>query len=185
LQVARGGSKSWILRYKVNGRSRHLGLGPLHSVSLAQARQRAAEARRLLLDGRDPIEAKRSARIAARLADARSMNFDQCVDKYIASHSAAWRSAKHTAQSPHGARYHHGAWIPQRVSSVVRGANEFPGRDCRGCAGARRGPQGDRGIPAHGFLRATTRAHECMGRLLQPASRSGGQCGAVARVIPG
>ena len=32
LQVAEGGSKSWVLRYKVNGRPRHFGLGALHAV---------------------------------------------------------------------------------------------------------------------------------------------------------
>jgi Arm DNA-binding domain len=73
LQVARGGSKSWILRYKVNGRTRCFGLGPLHAVSLAQARERAAEARRQLLDGHDPIDAKRASRAAARLAAASAL----------------------------------------------------------------------------------------------------------------
>jgi hypothetical protein len=67
LQIARGGTKSWVLRYKVNGKSRHLGLGPLHTISLAQARERAADARRLLLDGHDPIEVRRASRAAARL----------------------------------------------------------------------------------------------------------------------
>ena len=63
LQVARGGSKSWVLRYKVNGRTRILGLGPTHTIGLAEARERAAEARRLLIDGTDPIEAKRARRM--------------------------------------------------------------------------------------------------------------------------
>jgi hypothetical protein len=52
LQVARGKSKSWILRFKVGGKTRHLGLGPVHTVGLAEARLRAAEARLMLLDGK-------------------------------------------------------------------------------------------------------------------------------------
>ena len=36
-----GVSKSWLYRYKVGGRSRKLGLGSLHTVSLADARQKA------------------------------------------------------------------------------------------------------------------------------------------------
>src|ERR1019366_9924019 len=75
LQISRGGTKSWVLRYKVNGKSRHLGLGPLHAISLAQARERATDARRLLADGRDPIEAKRASRAAARLEAATAMTF--------------------------------------------------------------------------------------------------------------
>ena len=61
LQVARGGTKSWILRYKRAGKTRHLGLGPLAVVSLREARERAVNARRLLLDGHDPIERKSAA----------------------------------------------------------------------------------------------------------------------------
>jgi hypothetical protein len=50
-----------VLRFKRNGRSRKLGLGPVHTVGLALARDKAAEARRLLLDGLDPIDEKRQA----------------------------------------------------------------------------------------------------------------------------
>jgi integrase len=100
LQVARGGTKSWVLRYKVNGQPRHLGLGPLHAITLAQARERAADARRLLVDGHDPIETKRASRAAALLDAARMMTFDQCAAAYVAAHRAGWRSAKHAAQWP-------------------------------------------------------------------------------------
>jgi integrase len=100
LQVARGGTKSWVLRYKVAGQSRHLGLGPLHAVSLAEARARAADARRLLVDGLDPIETKRRARTAAQLEAARLMTFDQCAAAYVQAHRPGWRSDKHAAQWP-------------------------------------------------------------------------------------
>jgi integrase len=98
LQVAEGGSKSWVLRFKVNGKPRHLGLGPLHSVSLAQARIRAADARRLLLDGHDPIAARHAARSAARLSAASTLTFDECADQYIAAHRSGWKNPKHAAQ---------------------------------------------------------------------------------------
>jgi integrase len=98
LQVAEGGSKSWVLRYKVNGRPRHFGLGALHAVPLAQARIRAADARRLLLDGHDPIAARHAARAAARLANARTMTFDECAEAYIEAHRAGWKNAVHAAQ---------------------------------------------------------------------------------------
>jgi hypothetical protein len=41
LQVARGGTKSWILRYKRAGKTRHLGLGPLAVVSLRRLTRRS------------------------------------------------------------------------------------------------------------------------------------------------
>jgi hypothetical protein len=59
LQVSRSGSKAWLFRYMKHGEARQLGLGPLHTVSLALARQKAEAARRLLLDGVDPIDEKR------------------------------------------------------------------------------------------------------------------------------
>jgi hypothetical protein len=51
-------SRSWIFRYTALGRERHMGLGSLQNVSLAEARQRATDARKLLENGRDPIDTR-------------------------------------------------------------------------------------------------------------------------------
>ena len=93
-----GVSKSWLYRYKVGGKSRKLGLGSLHAVSLADARQKAVDARRLLLGGNDPVETKRKAKTVARLNAAKEMTFDQCAAAYIAAHRSGWKNAKHSAQ---------------------------------------------------------------------------------------
>jgi hypothetical protein len=58
LQVAKVGKRvtaSWLLRYQRDGRGRHMGLGPVGLLSLSEARDRARDARRLLLDGIDPL----------------------------------------------------------------------------------------------------------------------------------
>ncbi len=56
LAVAKGGSKSWIYRYQMDGRRRDLGLGGYPAVTLAQARIRRDEARKLVrLEGIDPL----------------------------------------------------------------------------------------------------------------------------------
>jgi hypothetical protein len=55
LQVSDSGSKSWIFRYTLNSRNRHMGLGPFHTVSLADARSAAVHCRQLLLKKIDPI----------------------------------------------------------------------------------------------------------------------------------
>ena len=68
------------------------------TLSLAEAREKAREARKLLLDGIDPIEARKSQRMLARLEAARGMTFAQCAEKYIAAHEASWRNAKHREQ---------------------------------------------------------------------------------------
>ena len=67
---------SWILRYKRACKTRHLGLGPLAVVSLREARERAINARRLLLDGHDPIERKFALRSAEKLKATGTMSFD-------------------------------------------------------------------------------------------------------------
>lgn len=98
LQITATGAKSWLLRYMVAGKPFGMGLGPTHTVSLAEARQKALEARKLLLDGINPLAAKKQGQIAAALADAKMMSFDQCAEAYILAHKAGWKNAKHGDQ---------------------------------------------------------------------------------------
>ncbi len=81
LQVKNGG-KSWVLRYMLGGKARHMGLGPYPDVSLADARREAEGCRRLLREGTDPIEARRQRRQAARLDAAQSMTFEDCAKRH-------------------------------------------------------------------------------------------------------
>jgi integrase len=86
--------RSWIFRYKIAGRGRMLGLGPLALVDLAQARELALAARWQLHAGVDPLAARASARAAA----AKSISFDDAVARYLEAHQAAWRNPKHRQQ---------------------------------------------------------------------------------------
>ncbi len=97
LQVKNGGV-SWILRYQLNGRTRYMGLGPLALFGLKDARAKALDAKRLRYEGTDPLEAKRQARILARLDAAKAMTFEQAAAQYIAAHKAGWQNAKHADQ---------------------------------------------------------------------------------------
>lgn len=102
LQVSQGGSKSWILRYNLNKSRREMGLGSVTDFGLAEARERAREARRLLAEGIDPIAARRHARDAHALAKNQealgSKTFEQCAREYLTAHEHDWKSAKHGAQ---------------------------------------------------------------------------------------
>jgi integrase len=98
LQVRAPHVKSWIFRYTVNGRARAMGLGPVGTVSLVDARRRAAEARALLLDGTDPIADRDEVRAKRKLAAANAVTFKECAAAYIQQHKAGWRSAKHGEQ---------------------------------------------------------------------------------------
>ncbi|HEY9193187.1 MAG TPA: Arm DNA-binding domain-containing protein, partial [Methyloversatilis sp.] len=98
LQITKAGVKSWLFRYMIDGKARGMGLGPVHTISLAEARQRATEARKLLLDGIDPLEAKNQRKTAAALAKTRLMTFDECASAYIEAHRPSWKNAKHADQ---------------------------------------------------------------------------------------
>jgi len=98
LQIAKGGSKSWILRYALNGKAREMGLGSLVTFSLADARMRATEQRQLIADGIDPIEAKHAKQLESRLAKANTITFDKAAASFIEANEAGWRSDKHGEQ---------------------------------------------------------------------------------------
>jgi len=94
LQIAAGGTRSWVLRYTLNGRARYMGLGSANLVSLAEARAKAHDARRLLLDKIDPIEARRAQHRERLLETARGKTFRDSAEGYIASHEAGWRDPR-------------------------------------------------------------------------------------------
>lgn len=98
LQVTATGVKTWIFRYRVDGRLRDMGLGPLNTVSLADARVKAELCRKQRLDGIDPIDARRAERAAVKAKTARAMTFRQCGEAYISAHEAAWSNPVHRTQ---------------------------------------------------------------------------------------
>lgn len=98
LNVGPTGGKSWIFRYMLDGKAHAMGLGALHTIGLADARERAAAERKNRLDGIDPLGARIAKRQARRLAAASAITFKACAGKYIVAHRAGWRNAKHAAQ---------------------------------------------------------------------------------------
>jgi integrase len=100
LQVTKTGARTWVFRFRHSGRARAMGLGPLHTVSLAEARDKARACRQLLLDGLDPIETRKAKRAGELLTAAKTMTFRECAEAYITTHQAGWRNAKHAAQWP-------------------------------------------------------------------------------------
>jgi integrase len=95
LKISPAGTKSWVFRFMVSGKARSMGLGPLAAASLSDARQKAQEARRLILGGADPLEIRRASKA---LQAANAMTFEQCTQACIASYSPSWRNPKHRQQ---------------------------------------------------------------------------------------
>ena len=85
--------KSWVFVYIRQGRRREMGLGSAATVTLAEARRKAEEARRQLADGVDPLEAKKAAE-----REQRAPAFGAFVDDYLETMRASWRNDKHAAQ---------------------------------------------------------------------------------------
>ena len=89
LYVKPSGARSWVLRYQVKGRRRDLGLGAYPDVTLAMARDRVIEARRLIAEGEDPI---------AKKHQAKPKTFKDSALELIESKRPGWKNAKHAAQ---------------------------------------------------------------------------------------
>ena len=88
LNVARGGTKSWVQRVTIDGKRRDVGLGPWPAVSLAKARRRAFENRVAIADGRDPLAEKHKAAVPT---------FRQAAERTFEAHKVRWRNARHAA----------------------------------------------------------------------------------------
>jgi integrase len=78
------------------GRQREMGLGSLDVVSLARARELAAQAREHVAAGRDPILHRR---LASRPEPSPEVvTFGRAADAYVASQEPGWKNDKHKAR---------------------------------------------------------------------------------------
>jgi hypothetical protein len=87
-------SKRWSFLYRKDGRVREMGLGGLVNVGLADARAKAAEARRVLGDRAnrgDPLAERQKVSVAVP-------TFGEFARKFIESKGKGWRNEKHRNQ---------------------------------------------------------------------------------------
>ena len=98
VQVGDTRTKAWLFRYMLNGRAHGMGLGSLELVTLAEARDKALLCRKLLLDGVDPLEARRQKRMQALLTAAATITFRDCAKRYIEAYGKGWKNGKHRQQ---------------------------------------------------------------------------------------
>jgi integrase len=98
LQVSRWETKSWVLRYSIDGRTRWLGLGSANVVRLSEAREKARKARLLISEGIDPIERRRQAKDERRKQTADNTLFRDAVRDFLKLHLPLSRNQKHQWQ---------------------------------------------------------------------------------------
>jgi integrase len=90
LIVSPTGSRKWVLRFTWRGRPKEMGLGSATSVPLANAREKAASARRKIAQGLNPIE--------ERKRDNGIPTFGEMADAVREALAAGFRNEKHKAQ---------------------------------------------------------------------------------------
>jgi len=83
------GGRRWVFLYRWHGKPTELGFGSARDVSLADARDLAAEARRKLATHINPKDARKPGKGAT---------FGECADRLIESMRPSWSNAKHRAQ---------------------------------------------------------------------------------------
>ena len=69
VRVTPNNRKTFVLSYRVHGSKRLMTLGDYGTLTLEQARQRAAREKTKVLDGQDPLEARQEAREAPTMVD--------------------------------------------------------------------------------------------------------------------
>ena len=102
LQVSSTGTKSWVYRFMLKKRRRDMGLGPLDTLSLADARLQRNEQKKFVKQGIDPIANRttiENQQIAQeQIKQRESITFKLCAEEYISSRQAEWKSPKSSQQ---------------------------------------------------------------------------------------
>ncbi len=88
LYISKAGGKSWVQRITIAGRRRDIGLGAFPSVGLAQAREKAADNRAAVAEGRDPVAEKHSPAMPT---------FREAAQAVHTANKPRWRNARHSA----------------------------------------------------------------------------------------
>lgn len=93
-RITPSGGGGWIFRYRSAGKLRDMGLGSFPDVSLQSARMKAADARKLIAHGMDPLRERelerKSEREAQRASAAKTATFEMLVGDYIKAHGGGW-----------------------------------------------------------------------------------------------
>ena len=95
-KVVPSGARRWVQRVTIGGKRHNIGLGGYPAVSLAEARELAAENQRLMRQGRNPLAEKRQA--VEELRKPSIPTFAQAAEQVIEMRRPTWSNAKHASQ---------------------------------------------------------------------------------------
>ena len=115
LYVQRTGTRSWIQRLVIRGRKHELGLGSVHLVSLAEAREQALANRKLARAGGDPLADKRRGQGMP--------TFTEAATTVVEQKRAGWRSSRQAADWLHSLERYAFPRIGSRSVSEINSAD--------------------------------------------------------------
>lgn len=106
LCVKPSGTKSWVFRFQLNKKRREMGIGSLAVLSAVEARAEAANLKRLVAEGIDPLAQREFAEAEKHAAEKsaalervqKAATFKLAAAQYIADQEASWRNPKHYQQ---------------------------------------------------------------------------------------
>ena len=98
LHVNARGARSWILRVVVGDKRRDMGLGGYPDIGVADARQKAREARLKIEQGVDPILLRKQAKSELMALQATDKTFEQAAGEYNKNHADSRSNDKHRKQ---------------------------------------------------------------------------------------
>lgn len=115
LRVRPTRTRAWIYICMINGKRREMGLGSVLDVPLAKAREKAAEARKAFLEGRDPI----AERAASRAPEAVKLTFGAFADALVDDIEGGFRNDKHRKQWRSTLKTHAGSLTDKAIGEIA------------------------------------------------------------------
>lgn len=115
LRVRKSGSRSWLFICMIRDRRRELGLGSANDVTLAQARQKAAEARTAFMEGRDPV-VERAVAVQPPIIP---QTFGEFAETLIDDIESGFRNDKHRKQWRSTLATHAAALGPKPLATIA------------------------------------------------------------------
>ncbi len=95
LRIGKNKNKSWSLRYQLAGQVREMGLGKYPIVSLKDARKKMIDAKKMIYEGKDPLEVKKELKLEKQK---QIITFKKISDEFIKKFQIEWTNKKHTQQ---------------------------------------------------------------------------------------
>jgi integrase len=127
-------SKTWTFRYRVGGKQREAGLGPLatgdkravaargrgDALTLKEARAKAVALRALVLDGRDPLNEARHSKGSTTASPSSDRTFGRAAELVIEARAEKWTNTKSAAQWRSSLNTHAKALMTMHVNAITK-----------------------------------------------------------------